>query len=272
MLTVDTDRLGTETFIEKMTRAACIELMQFIPRYRASYLLLYTCDTFSGTLTDESFCSAGDLPAGARPTEAWVVRTSDVEDFDATVEYSENDVVRGLIEDAPLFRAMQDMSAGIDPQGLYGEVYWEELTTLPLLQAAQALNLDAGITTHPVLNTGWEQRMEALSGQMCVSDNNARLFISTQGSDFLIYPKLPGDDDVYAAFVLQYDTDTVPSVDATVVPYDEPMVYCVADYVKAELARHVDRDQAAFTSLMHSYQQKRRNLYLRAKELGRVND
>jgi hypothetical protein len=273
-LTVDADRMGTEDFIEQQIRACCIDLMQFIPRYRTGFQSVFNYEDAGA----EGACSKGDLPENARVTGAWTMRSADIDYWDVDAEYSEDDIVRGLAVPYAAYRAKQDMSAGIDPDSDNDEIYWEEINTLARAQSAALLNTEAGITIHPCVDAAWEDRLAAVSNQLCAQDNNARLFLNPQAGEFMLFPKLDvldeDDEQEWALFVLQYATDTidVDIDDEDEVPFDEPCVFAVADYVKGELARHVDNDLSLYQSYTVTYMNKRRKIYLRAQELGKVNE
>ena len=54
--------------------------------------------------------------------------------------------------------------------------------------------------------------------------------------------------------------------DSTWVPFDEPMVGLVAEWIKAKLAREVDRDLRLHADYWKSYQDGRRQLYIETEE------
>ena len=145
-------------------------------------------------------------------------------------------------------------------------------------------NLSEDYLRHPCVNVGWDKRQLLINNLICVNDGNGRIAIEPNGSRLYVYPLVQSEDDEEKQMLVEitYDTDTVNFSDADRVPFDDPMVHCVSDWVKGELARHVDRDLNAYASFLAkpgagsrlggSYFQKRTQLYLRAKELGQLND
>ncbi len=70
LITVDSDRLGVETYIDRLTRLAVGEIQRLIPAYRIGHETIYTEED----LTDDGFASLGELPADAYISELYHVK------------------------------------------------------------------------------------------------------------------------------------------------------------------------------------------------------
>ena len=79
LLPVDKDRGNVGTFLDRAIKLAVLDIQNFIPYYRARKRAQYNIAPPAGKLplTTEGNASAGNLPAGARPLEAWVVQLED---------------------------------------------------------------------------------------------------------------------------------------------------------------------------------------------------
>ena len=123
------------------------------------------------------------------------------------------------------------------------------------------------ITEHPCTDYPWEQRGNLIGGQASIIDNNGLIAMSPKGDEFIVFPKIQngeliGDATYNYRLRLNYDGIKLDYADTDTVPFDEPMAIVVVDYVKAEIARHVDHDLAMAASFSGSYAQRRQNLFL----------
>ena len=215
VLTVDADRMGVEALIDKQTRAAVLDLLEKVPRYRSGFSTVVQPED----LIAEGSVSQGALPSGAWMKEAFILRSKD----------------------------------------------------------HPALPTGADVVRHPCLDDiAWEHRFLLINGLVAVNDDNGRLCIAPNGVDFYVYPRLPDDGEPdaegrYHCLQLFYDTDALAFGDNDATPFDERMVLCVADYVKGEIARHVEKNEGMYDSFMKSFALKRRKLYVRGQQLGRLN-
>lgn len=163
--------------------------------------------------------------------------------------------------------------------GILGFQYFWDTDHFPVNSDTQS-----DVDRRPCPNIAWQKRFLLINNEVELLDQNGRVAIAPNGRQFLIYPLIQEEDaeEKQMTVEVRYDTDTVDFLETDEVPFDEQMVDCVADRVKGELARHVDRDLAQYASFLAkpgngsrlggTYYQKRTQLYLRAKERGRVND
>lgn len=136
---------------------------------------------------------------------------------------------------------------------------------------------DEDVVRHPCLDdVAWEDRYALINGLVPVSDNNARICLSPDGTEFYLYPMISedevDDDERYSALQLFYDSDALPTDDDDETPYDERMALCVADWLKAKLALHVEKNEGLHDRFMADYALKRRNLRVRGDRKGRLQD
>lgn len=163
--------------------------------------------------------------------------------------------------------------------GIQEDADWLELNSLDRLEEVTAAGV-ATVNWHECVNPAWASRYQAINNQIATNDNSGRVFIDPRGTDLLVYPAISQADE-FQCVVLEYDSDVPPTDDATETPYDEHLAHVVADWVKGEIARHVNHDLTAYASFLQkpgessrrggSYYQKRTALHLRLKERGRIN-
>ena len=79
LLPVDKDRGNLSTFLTRSIKNGVLDIQNFVPYYRAGKTAQYNKAAPAGKLplTTEGNASAGNLPSGARPVEAWVVQLED---------------------------------------------------------------------------------------------------------------------------------------------------------------------------------------------------
>ena len=79
LLPVDKDRGNIATFLTRSIKNGVLDIQTYIPFYSAGKTAQYNKSAPAGKLplTTEGNASAGNLPTGARPIEAWVVQLED---------------------------------------------------------------------------------------------------------------------------------------------------------------------------------------------------
>ncbi len=79
LLPVDKDRGNIASFLTRSISNGVLDIQTYIPFYRAPKTAQYNKSGPAGKLplTTEGNASAGNLPSGARPLEAWVVQLTD---------------------------------------------------------------------------------------------------------------------------------------------------------------------------------------------------
>lgn len=121
----------------------------------------------------------------------------------------------------------------------------------------------------------WAKRNSLVHGSTCSFFENPIVAISPHGGELYIYPAFPDEgelDDTNRSYSLEitYDSDEPPTADTEDTPYDERMVACVGDWVKAKCALHFEKNPQMHASLMLDYQHKLRRLYLRGQQRGHM--
>lgn len=113
----------------------------------------------------------------------------------------------------------------------------------------------------------FERRYELINGQVSIDDQHARIATDDHGETFWVFPKIEGDlmlavlwDGMgeSGGIKLEFKEDEL-------VPFEEDAAQAVADYVKANLAREVDKNLQDRESYQNSYLTKRKELHLRHK-------
>jgi len=81
-------------------------------------------------------------------------------------------------------------------------------------------------------------------------------------------------DSEVQSLELNWDGVKLDFADNDRTPFDEPMTLCVADYVKGQIAKHVERDTMMYSVFLGagtgSYYAQRRKLYLDAKQRTKI--
>tara|TARA_B100001123_G_C15298026_1_gene1019955 strand:+ start:495 stop:1280 length:786 start_codon:yes stop_codon:yes gene_type:complete len=116
----------------------------------------------------------------------------------------------------------------------------------------------------PLTQWPWANRNDLLCGY--AKDHHA-IAIHPNGVNFIVYPQVTSTDKLevhYQSIDRAFtNTDTVPFS-------DEEVIMAVAEYVKAKLAREVDRDLPLHNSYITSYMAMRRNIYIDTRDRKRV--
>jgi hypothetical protein len=119
---------------------------------------------------------------------------------------------------------------------------------------------------YPVTEVSWEERFELVNGRVNVKDNNGRAAIDLQGYTFYIYPVVESG----WLLSLWWDGLKTEFQDSEETPFDTLALAAAADYVRSELALPVYGDVGMRNAYLQTYQVKRRDCYLNAKERTRI--
>lgn len=116
---------------------------------------------------------------------------------------------------------------------------------------------------HPAVLHPWRDRHELTNGLVAVNDGKARVALEQAGGEtFYVYPAITAKDLVSVTGQgVKADFE-----DDEVVPFDEEMAGCVADYVSAKVALKADNDVPMHDTWIREYYRKRRLLYLNTLE------
>lgn len=231
LLTVDASRLGTEDYRAQMKRQAVIELQNHIPAYRIGHETLYLPSDF----VSEGSASRAVLPPQAELRDVFMVKLNP----DSTVALPVS-LTDDLVED------MLDNSADEGPDD----------TTANYRDCQR----------FPAIDYPWSERFALVHGLQSLGAQNALVAIDPQAYTFYLYPQVT-DGWVVSLFWDGLKLNFKPDEETS---FDEGMVMAVAEYVKAKLAREVDHDLTLHDSYMGSYRMKRTELYITAKDRGRL--
>lgn len=126
---------------------------------------------------------------------------------------------------------------------------------------------DAGNFRYPATRLPFSDRFDLINGCKLLPDQHGRITVDDAGYTFYAYPVI-GDGWVLSVL---WDGMGVGNVKLDfkadeLVPFEEDCAECVADYVKARIAREVDKDMEMFASYQQSFMAKRKDLYLRNKD------
>lgn len=118
----------------------------------------------------------------------------------------------------------------------------------------------------PLIPFDWKHRMALVHGVEVVNDRQARFCVDPHGYTFYVYPAVRDCWQVSINWTgIKMDFEEEEET-----PFDEPLVGCVAEYVKGMIARDVNKDMDTFNSIMRpvtgTYIQKRRNLFLMGQD------
>jgi len=110
----------------------------------------------------------------------------------------------------------------------------------------------------PVLQIRWEDRFAMITGSIGVNDGHARFCVDPQGYTFYVYPFI-GDCWLFSMW---WEGLKLDFQDEDQTPFDEPMMLCVAEFVKAKIARESKNDEQMYQSYMNSSIDLKRKLYV----------
>lgn len=125
--------------------------------------------------------------------------------------------------------------------------------------------VDEEDTEHPCEQRDWLERHKLIEGDL----NCAYICLSPNALEFVMTPQLGGDENV--RLVLIWDGIKQSFEDDDEVPFDEHCAQAVAYYVKAEVARQIDKDEGAFRSFRSDWLNERANIYLDNRKKGHAN-
>lgn len=179
--------------------------------------------------------------------------------------YVENLIRQGVIElqeFIPLYRGQHESVFGPEDFSKNGNVSIAYLPTEAAFRDAYFVNVDPWCRT-PLTQVDWKQRY-----QMACNPTGCfyQIAIDDQAKTMYVNPTVA--TGTYVS--LFWDGLKLEFVDADVVPFDEPMVEAVSEYVLARVERRINKDLAMAGSFLKSYQVKRTQLYVRALERARV--
>ena len=112
----------------------------------------------------------------------------------------------------------------------------------------------------------WGDRFMLVHGKYTTNDGHGAIAIDPQGYTFYVFPFV-GDDWLLS---LNWNGIKADFQDNEYVPFDEPMAMGIAEFVKAKMAREVEQNLNLHDSYMRSYEMKRRELYVTAREFASV--
>lgn len=115
---------------------------------------------------------------------------------------------------------------------------------------------------HPTKPFDWSERFKLIHGRVAVNDGHALVSIDRQGYTFYIYP------EVFDGFLvsMHWDGLKLDFKDDEETPFDEAAAGAVAEFVKGQIEREVNRDIAMHDSHMKTYSMKLPLLFTREKE------
>lgn len=114
---------------------------------------------------------------------------------------------------------------------------------------------------------GWDHRFDLVCGRPQIFECHSWVVLPPQGREFMVYPAIEAGyelDVFWDGVKLEYE-------DADSVPYDEMSVPCVADYVKAMVAKEVHKDTTLQQMYWRDFMRERRSLYVSAKDRQELN-
>ncbi len=274
-LTVDKRRIGIGEaggFNDMMIRQAVLEIQSVIPFYRSGQENTY----LPADMTPVGATSMLELPEAAELKSAKIVRAKDpASNLTGTTDANG---VTSIVGTGTLFLTELAVGDRIKLSGGTGYVQVASIASDTALTVDTATGNGSTQTimkrveySYPALQRGWENREEYFAGQVCVNDLNAYCLISPYGTLY-VYPALQvlDSDSETHSLVLTWDGVKLDFEDGDAVPFDEPMVLCVADYVKMQIARHVQHDLQESAAFGGTYLSQRKKLYLDAKAKTRI--
>ncbi len=282
-LPIDSDRLGAEQFIPRQIRNSVLDLQGFVKRYQKGHESSYT----EANLTRHGSASFGALVEDARFVEAWITRSRPGTVTESlgpelaegktytggtlTVAVQQGLTYRYTLgaNDTSLQNGVTAVSASGDFIAEGGTVVLSGSISAPVTATLQRVIKDSGCicTKHPIHCLAWDVRHELVSGQYCIHDNHGVMAIDPEGKVFYAYPQILSketidEEDYSYCLTVRWDGKRLDFGDLDPVPFDESMVKAVAMYVKAELAREVEKDLSMSRSYREDYATARLNLYL----------
>jgi len=136
---------------------------------------------------------------------------------------------------------------------------------------------DGSSERHPVNQYPWDDRFALVHGTAAVNDSAGLICIDPNSYTFYAYPYM------VTGWILSvfWDGQKLDFQDAEETPFTENETFCVSLYVKAMIAREVNRDMDAFAAYMGkggdpiqsppgTYIGERRKLMLAANERGNL--
>lgn len=275
-LLVDAERKGRgiQNYINRLIRAAIIDLQRYIPELRAATVTTYRNAPTTVTEWDSTKAYAEyDIVKFNNVTHQAIAATTAGESPSVEI-YTNND---GEPQQGKWVRVnlLTPTAEGIGVEGTYDKPF-TEIKEVWVRRWPTTENKLKTSTYHQLFEIPWEDRYKILDGghaskRSCarpgriafgansfittpelLDDEKLMINASSEGLDALLSTPWLGSDNVWDANSL---------VDNTVVVFDDMEAKAIADYVKAHLQREVDKDLKMFESYMRQYQKERQEIY-----------
>lgn len=120
---------------------------------------------------------------------------------------------------------------------------------------------DEGCKKVPLSNYDWNRRFSLTRGTQALNAGHGFIAIDPQCSTFYVYPKI--EDDI--KLLVTWTGTKLDFADGDTVPFDEPMAFAVAEYVKAFIGPRNEL-QTYFHPTAGTYTRLRRNLILESRD------
>ncbi len=240
LLTVDGIRLGTLDFVDIQTRAALVEIQNFIPFYRSGHEETYG----TAELTVEGSASLGAIPATADIQDCFLMRYDALSSGVITVASSGHTATASatfftaaMVDKTILFASGARRVISAYTSGTVVTMGGATLTA-----SGAVFNVLTGYRS-PFVDFDWEDRYSLINALVNVVDQYPKLAIDPRGA-FYAYPAITGNDQIR----LFWDGIKIDYEDDDEVPYDSQCAVVAADYVKGECFRHFDKNIGIWAS------------------------